>query len=66
MKSIDVETSSSSFESILLTLKTLRVISIKFLLVVSMLHKTEWSQEFRTGSHKMNLLDIFTISPQYF
>ena len=32
----------------LLTLKALRVISIKFLLVISMLCKTEWSGELRT------------------
>ena len=30
------------------------------------LYKTEWSWELRTGSHKMNLLDILTISPFYF
>ena len=44
----------------------LRVISIKFLLVISMLCKTEWSWELRTWSHKMNLLDILSTSPHYF
>ena len=43
-----------------------RVISIKFLLVISVLYKTEWSRELRTGSHKMHLLDILTTSPRYF
>ena len=49
-----------------LTLQTLRVIRIKFLLVISMVYKTEWSRELSTGPHKMNLLDILTISPYYF
>ena len=44
----------------------LRVISIKFLLVISMLCKTEWSWELQTWSHKMNLLDILSTSPHYF
>ena len=41
-------------------------ISITFLLVISMLHKTEWSWELRTWSHKINLLDIVSTSPHYF
>ena len=45
--------------------RCLRVISIKFLLVISMLCKTEWSWELRTWSHKMNLLDILSTSPHY-
>ena len=44
----------------------LRVISIKVLLVISMLCKTEWSWELRMWSHKMNLLDILPTSPHYF
>ena len=32
----------------------------------SRLYKTEGSRQLRTRSHKMNLLDIFTISPHYF
>ena len=44
----------------------LRVISIKFLLLISMLCKTEWSWELWTWSHKMNLLDILSTSPHYF
>ena len=31
-----------------------------------MLCKTEWSWELQTWSHKMNLLDILSISPHYF
>ena len=42
------------------------MISIKFLLVISMLCKTEWSWESWTWSHKMNLLDISSTSPHYF
>ena len=42
------------------------VISIKFLFVISILCKTEWSWELRTWSHKMNLLDILSTSPHYF
>ena len=42
------------------------MISIKFLLVISMLCKTEWSWELWTWSHKMNLLDISSTSPHYF
>ena len=49
-----------------LTLWSLRVISIKFLLVISMLCKAEWSWELRIWSHKMNLLDILSTSPRYF
>ena len=46
-----------------LTLKTLRVSSIKFLLVIAMLCKTEWFWELQIWSHKMNLLDILSTSP---
>ena len=49
-----------------LTLKTLKVISVKFLLVTSMLCKTEWSWKLRSWSHKMNFLDILSTSPHYF
>ena len=49
-----------------LTLQALRVISIHFLLVMSMLCKTEWSWELQTLSHKMNFLDILSTSPHYF
>ena len=42
------------------------VISIKFLFVISMLCKAEWSWELQTWSHKMNLLDISLTSPHYF
>ena len=52
--------------SALLTLQALRVISIKFLLVISMLCKTQWSWDSRTWSHKMNLLDILSTSPHCF
>ena len=48
-----------------LTLEALRVISIKFFLVISMLCKPEWSWELRTWSHKMNLVDILSTSPHY-
>ena len=48
------------------SLKALTVISIKFLLVTSMLCKTEWSWELRTWSHKMNLIDILSTSSHYF
>ena len=41
----------------------LRVISIKFLLLIAMLCKKEWSWELQTWSHKMNLLDILSTSP---
>ena len=50
----------------MLTLYALRVISIKFLLVISILCKTEWSWELRIWSHKMNLHDILSTSPHYF
>ena len=40
--------------------------SIKFLSVISMLCKTEWSWELRTWSHKMNLFDVLSTSPHYF
>ena len=49
-----------------LTFKALRVISVTFLLVVSLLYKTQWSWELRTWSHKMNLIDTSTNSPHYF
>ena len=49
-----------------LTLWALGVISIKFLLVISMLCKTAWSWELRTRSHKMNFLDILSTSLHYF
>ena len=49
-----------------LTLSALRVISIKFLFVISMLGKTEWSWELPTWSHMMNLLDVLSTSPHYF
>ena len=39
-----------NYSAFILTLYTLGVISIKFLLVISMLYKTEWSRELRTGS----------------
>ena len=42
------------------------VISIKFLLVIAMLCKTEWSWELRTWSQRMCLLDILSTSPHYF
>ena len=57
---------SQKTEKTFLTLKTLKVISIKFLLVISMLYTIEWSWELRTWSHKMNLLDILSTSPFYF
>ena len=41
------------------------MISIKFLLAISMICKTEWSWELRTWSHKMNLLDILSTSRHY-
>ena len=44
----------------------LRVISIKFILVVVMLCKTECSWQLRTSSNKMYLLDILSASPDYF
>ena len=40
--------------------------SIKFLLLILMLCKTQWSWELRTWSHKKNLLDILSTSPHYF
>ena len=42
------------------------MISFKFLLVISMLCKTEWSWELRAWSYRMNLLDISWTSPHYF
>ena len=36
------------FNKVFLTIQALRVISIKFLLVISILCKTEWSRELRT------------------
>ena len=50
----------------LLIFQALRVTSIKFVLVISMLCQTEWSWELRTWSHKMNLFDILSTSPHYF
>ena len=48
------------------SLVTLRVISVKFLLVITLLYKTKWSWELRTWSHKMNLIDTSTNSPHFF
>ena len=42
------------------------LINIKFLVVISMLCKTEWLWELQTWSHKTNLLDILSTSPHYF
>ena len=42
------------------------MISVKFLLVISLLCKSEWSWELRTWSHKMNVTDASTNSPHYF
>ena len=53
-------------ECLSLTLLALRVISINFLLVISMLCKTVWSWELRAWSHKMNIIDTSTNSPHYF
>ena len=55
-----------SLNTFFLTLKALRAISIKFLLVISMLGKTEWWWELRTWSHKIDLLDILSSSPHHF
>ena len=49
-----------------LTLWVLRMISMKFLLVISMLYKTEWSWELRTWSQKINLIHTSTTFPHYF
>ena len=49
-----------------LNLWALRVISIKFLLVILVNCKTEWSWELRTWSHNMILLDILSTSPNFF
>ena len=49
-----------------LTLQALRVTSVKFLFVISLLYKKKWSWELRTWSHKMNLIDTSTNSPHYF
>ena len=49
-----------------LTLQALKVISIKFLLVISMLYNTDWWWELWTWSHKINLLDILSTSPHIF
>ena len=46
--------------------RVIRVVSIKSLLVISMLCKTVSSWELRTWSHKMNLLDILSTPPHYF
>ena len=58
--------SSPLFRSVILTLWAIRLISIKFLLVISMLWKTEWSWELQTWSHMMNLLVILSPSPHHF
>ena len=50
----------------LLILWALRVISIEFLLVISMLCTTEWSCELWTWSHKTNLIDTLSTSPHFF
>ena len=42
------------------------MISIKFLLIISMLYKTNWSGELRACSGKINLMDTSTNSPHYF
>ena len=49
-----------------LTLWVLRLISIKFLLEISMLYKTKWSWELRTWSQKISPTDTSTTSPHYF
>ena len=41
------------------------LINIKFLVVISMLCKTQWLWELQTRSHKTNLLDILSTSPHY-
>ena len=41
----------------------LRVISFKFLLVITTLYNTGWSWDLRTWSQKMNLIDSSTNSP---
>ena len=46
--------------------ESLRVISMTFLLVISVLCKTALSWELRTRSHNKNLLDILFTSPHYF
>ena len=50
---------------IALTIWAPGVISVKYLLVISLLYKTQWSWESRTWSHKMNLIDASTNSPHY-
>ena len=47
-------------------LTLLRAINIKFLLVISIFYKTEWSWELTTWSQKTNLIDISTNSPHYY
>ena len=69
LKPVNSLTEPHLFETALqngLTPYALRMISIKFLLVISLLYKTEWSWELRTLSHKMNLLDILSTSLHYF
>ena len=56
---------SQKTEKTFLTLSTLKVISIKFLLEIAMLCIIEWLWELRTWPHKMNLLDILSTSPLY-
>ena len=46
-------------------LKVKGLIIINFLLVLSMLHWKEWSQESNNWSHLMNLIDTWTTSPRY-
>ena len=42
------------------------MISVKFLLVISLLYKTQWSWELKTWSYKMNLIDSSTNSLYFF
>ena len=50
------------------SLSPVRVISSKFLLVLSILYQTEWWWELRTWSQKMNLIDTYSTldSSHYF
>ena len=49
-----------------LTLQALRAISMKFLLIISMPQKTEWSWELGTWSGKKSVTDISKNPPHYF
>ena len=49
-----------------LTLLVLRMISMKFLLVISMLYKAKWSWELRTWSQKIILLILQQLLPSTF